>query len=198
MTDDIDAVDFDAPALPGLTRCPECGAAPTDDSVREVQLSDLGYLHGDYKFTCADCGARWRCGVPVGTGTAMAADLWCDSCGDAFMYVHRILGATSELRGDSLRLHVKCPNHEPVACPDCGATVEPRWTPAGAECPRCGRGFRRDGALAGAGCFNFEVIRRPADDQGRVLVGYPAITGSLATDRAYGYPTAQNSDRPRG
>lgn len=92
---------------PSDSRCPACGAEPTDESVTEHKLSDLGYLHDDVFLECAadDCDETWVCGVPVGSSDEFADDLWCESCDDEWMLVHRVLP-----QREGVTLHLKCPS----------------------------------------------------------------------------------------
>lgn len=100
--------DLEAQPRPSEVSCPECGAAPTDESVRDHKLSDMGYLHDDVLWECQECEHSWASGVPVGSSDEWADDLWCDSCDDSWMLVHRV-----QPRGtDTITLHLKCPNEE--------------------------------------------------------------------------------------
>ena len=96
---------------PAESRCPDCGAPPTEASRREKTLSDLGYLHQDVRFTCSnmECGREWSCGQPIGEfdRPVLAADLECDSCGDR-MLVHRV--RMRGVAGADITLDLKCQN----------------------------------------------------------------------------------------
>ena len=87
------------------SKCPECGGDPKQTV--EQQLSALGYLHSDQKHVCRECGHRWFRGVPIGEfdRPEMAAELWCDSCDDSHMLVHRVVAANKR----TYTLHLKCP-----------------------------------------------------------------------------------------
>lgn len=90
--------------LPADSRCPNCGATPTDGSIREHRLSTLGYAHDDIMLECSSCQNRWTHGVPVGEfdRPEMADDLRCGSCGN-WMLVHRVWTG-------GVRIELKCPN----------------------------------------------------------------------------------------
>lgn len=167
------------PGIPSRTRCPACGGKPTEQSERDVRLSDLGYRHADQVFTCEDCGEKWTCGVPIGYGTELADDLMCGSCGE-FMLVHRVL--TNE--GQSVQLHLKCGNHDPFDCPECEMEDEVGFDTAGAYCRYCGYRPDRDEL---EGCYNFDQTKRICDGSARTLVGYPQITGELNPENPYGF-----------
>lgn len=95
--------------IPEDSRCPECRAKPTEDSIVKHRLSSHGYLHDDKKLKCRKegCGTEWRHGIPVGDfdQPEMAADLWCDSCDSEWMLTHRVAPKSAEVV-----LHLKCPN----------------------------------------------------------------------------------------
>lgn len=95
--------------LPEDSHCPECGAEPTTESIIEHRLSDHGYLHDDVKLKCRgdECGTEWAHGVPIGDfdRPEMADDLFCSSCSDAWMFVHRVAPKSA-----NVVLHLKCPN----------------------------------------------------------------------------------------
>lgn len=70
--------------------CPECGSDPTEESLTEQHLSDLGYLHDDRFLVCSECDNQWTVGLPRGT---VDSDRWvCDACGGDFIphfgYIH--------------------------------------------------------------------------------------------------------------
>lgn len=100
FTDD----DVETPHERAEITCPQCGAEPTDESVREVQLSNLGYKHGDTSYECTECAHDWVHGVPVGSPDEYGGDLRCEACADGWYLVHRI-----EQQTDGVRLHLKCP-----------------------------------------------------------------------------------------
>ena len=96
---------------PETARCPKCGGEPNDAVTH--RLSNLGYSHDDQDLTCVDCGHQWTAGVPIGEFDRddMAADLWCESCDDEWMLVHRVEFAPSGMpRAPETALHLKCPN----------------------------------------------------------------------------------------
>ena len=108
------AAELEEQPAPSETRCPDCGAPPTEESKRDKQLSSLGYLHQDVRLACSnvDCGREWSVGQPIGEFDRpdLAADLACDSCEETSMLVHRIrVGAGV---GGGLKLDLKCPNPE--------------------------------------------------------------------------------------
>lgn len=92
--------------IPDTTRCPECGGEPLSDLVTH-NLSALGYAHDDQQHVCEDCGHEWTNGVPVGEFDRpdMADDLYCSSCDDEWMFVHRVAPKSA-----NVVLHLKCPN----------------------------------------------------------------------------------------
>jgi len=91
---------------PEDARCPECHAAPTEESITRHRLSNLGYLHDDVYWECTECGNEWLSGIPIGEYDG-GDDLWCESCGSEWMLTHRVLP-----NGDTVILHLKCPNDE--------------------------------------------------------------------------------------
>lgn len=100
--------DLERQPAPGASQCPVCGGNPAHDP--EHVLSASGYLHDDVKFTCADCGHRWTCGVPIGAvEDAWAADLLCDSCEKRYGLVHRV---DPKCGSPVVELHLKCPNQD--------------------------------------------------------------------------------------
>lgn len=106
-----DVVDAPAESL-----CPECGTPPPDEQVDRAiayeRLTNTGYLHADFDFECAECGAEWTCGKPVGDFEG-GDDLWCDSCDDGYMLVHRVVcGVQSWVPDDGVGIHLKCPRPE--------------------------------------------------------------------------------------
>lgn len=166
-----------------LSRCPECGANATDESIRRHTLSAMGYLHDDQTFECSACGHGYTHGVPVGEYDGEAASLWCNVCNLGFMRVHR-----SEKQADGVRLHLKCAHHHPFECPECdcridadGVTVTKRGEHT---CPHCDRALARADVPY---CAYFDYAHRSEDDAGRSLVGYPDTTGAMADAEPYGY-----------
>lgn len=105
MTEKIDHL----PEIPSESNCPSCGSEPTDDSIVERRLSDMGYLHEDIALECSECKESWWLGVPRGDYED-GEDLWCESCEDTWMLVHRV----DPIAGgdDEIELHLKCPNPE--------------------------------------------------------------------------------------
>ena len=91
--------------IPEDTSCPECGDDPTDDSLVEHKLSNMGYLHDDIQLSC-DNGHTWSCGVPIGEFDG-GDSLICDSCDESWMYVHRVQLSSGD---EKILLHLKCPN----------------------------------------------------------------------------------------
>lgn len=91
-------------AIPDDSNCPYCGSEPTEESVVERNLSDLGYRHEDIALECQDCGEAWWHGIPIGEYEE-GNDLLCASCEQHRMLVHRV-----QDRGRQFRLHLKCPN----------------------------------------------------------------------------------------
>lgn len=65
-------------SLPEQSSCPECGEAPSGESIVESRLSDLGYKHTDVKLECPECDNKWVHGIPEGENDT---NEWvCDSC----------------------------------------------------------------------------------------------------------------------
>lgn len=100
--------------IPDSAKCPNCGAEPTEESVVEHRLSNMGYLHDDIWLECKECGYddEWLLGVPIGEYDS-GDDLVCDSCSTPYR-IHRIKIVLRSL-GDNpedirLRLMCKCPN----------------------------------------------------------------------------------------
>lgn len=93
-------------ALPEDSHCPNCGQSPSDESIVEHRLSNNGYLHDDVKLECSACGEEWTHGVPIGQELEYGDDLWCDSCDDSVMLVHR----ARVLDSSKAYLDLKCPN----------------------------------------------------------------------------------------
>lgn len=94
--------------IPEETHCPKCRAEPTESSVRQHKLSDLGYMHDDVQLECSECEATWTLGIPIGEELEYGDDLWCSSCDDSVMLVHRV-----KVKPDDqmvVKLHLKCPN----------------------------------------------------------------------------------------
>lgn len=109
--DDRD-VPLDYQPVPSESSCPYCGGDPTDRTERHHSLSALGYLHDDVQMECADCGRTWPCGVPVGEYDGPGAEeLFCDSCEQRYMRVHRV-NCDPRDRRDYYIIHLKCPNPE--------------------------------------------------------------------------------------
>lgn len=166
------------------SRCPECGAEATEQSLARHSLSAVGYLHDDQMFECSECGHDYPHGVPVGEFDGQADDLWCDVCNLGFMRVHR-----TQKQNDGHKLHLKCPHHHPLDCPNCGdeipadgVTVTRNGT---CVCPFCEESMSRSDVPF---CFYFRFAERTEDSGNRSLVGYPDITGNLAAaEESYGY-----------
>lgn len=152
---------------PENSYCPECGAPPTADSVVSHRLSNLGYLHDDVKFKCAN-GHSWVTGVPIGK-SSLNIDLDCPSCNrersgwlwrarswlinklggitENRLLIHRVRYDTDKRDKPVYELHLKCPN-----------------------------------------CYFFETQLRQGDEGDTLLIGYPEITGETEGAQAYGYP----------
>lgn len=99
--------------IPAGSRCPNCGAKPTDETRIEHRLSNLGYKHDDILLECSECGTEWNHGMAQGNPPEeMYEDLRCE-CG-VFMRVHGITArgvtATNPFDEVYLRLLLKCPN----------------------------------------------------------------------------------------
>lgn len=120
--DGTQVADLSPADVPSESSCPTCGADPTDESVLEHRLSDMGYTHDDVRLECAnpDCeNDGWTLGVPIGEFDG-GSDLWCASCDETQYLVHRIHVVTGEEGEDKLRVHLKCPNcyHFPLPPPE--------------------------------------------------------------------------------
>lgn len=158
---------FDVPDEAG---CPDCGGDPTDESVQERRLSDLGYLSGECPLVCEDCGNEWLLGVPVGE-FERGDDLVCPACekdedaeGTVYYMVHRVDQRPPDPpdEWDDFRRETVLDMEDPVLLH--------------LKCPRC---FHMP---TGGGVY------RDADDRGIALVGFPPITGTTDGVRApYGY-----------
>lgn len=85
--------------------CPECGGESLPDRVAH-NLSAIGYTHDDIENMCEN-GHTWTNGVPIGEfdRPEMANDLFCSSCEDEWMFVHRVAPKST-----NVVLHLKCPN----------------------------------------------------------------------------------------
>lgn len=97
--------DLEEQPVPDESRCPKCGGEPLADEVVH-NLSAIGYQHDDIQQVCEDCGHQWANGRPIGEfdRPELAADLWCDSCDDGWMLVHRVARKSTHTV-----LHLKCP-----------------------------------------------------------------------------------------
>lgn len=106
MARDEDTDDLAEQPVPAASRCPECGGEPLPDRVVH-NLSAMGYKHDDIKQVCSECGHEWLNGCPIGEfdRPEYAADLWCDSCDETWMLVHRVAP-----KDRWVTLHLKCPN----------------------------------------------------------------------------------------
>ena len=94
--------------IPSNTKCPYCGASPTEDSRVKDMLSDLGYTHDDVFLQCQECDEEWTCGIPIGEHDGKyASSLFCDSCEERYMRVHRVNVKTYD---DAVEIHLKCPS----------------------------------------------------------------------------------------
>lgn len=165
------------------SRCPECGAEATEESLVDHKLSALGYKHDDQMFECSECGHSYPHGVPVGEFDGDAEDLWCDVCDLGYMRVHRI----KQMDGN-VGLHLKCPHHYEFDCPECNEEIAAdgvRRTVAGRMCPHCERHLERDDVPF---CFYFTQTRRESGERDISLIGYPDITGELNPEEPYGFP----------
>lgn len=100
--------DLEEQPFPSESKCPECGGEPTAESKASHLLSVNGYLHDDRHVKCEDCGNDWQVGIPVGDGPKNDK-LWCDSCDDEWMLIHRFdLDRSEDI--PYVKLHLKCPN----------------------------------------------------------------------------------------
>lgn len=90
--------------IPEKTRCPNCRAKPTEESIIRRRLSANGYLHDDVRFECRECEERWLLGIPIGEGGY--DDLYCESCRETYADVHRFQPWDGD-EGD-YRIHLKC------------------------------------------------------------------------------------------
>lgn len=101
----MSADNLDEQPIPEASTCPECGSDPLPDRVAH-NLSAIGYTHDDIKNVCEN-GHTWTNGVPIGEfdRPEMAEDLWCDSCDEQHMLVHRVAP-----KSKNVVLHLKCPN----------------------------------------------------------------------------------------
>lgn len=98
------ASDLDPQEIPETARCPDCGAKPTDESVRGHHLAALGYTHDDISLACQECGREWMLGVPIGSHDE-DEDLWCSAC-DRRGRVHFVHPSKV---GPRLMCLIKCP-----------------------------------------------------------------------------------------
>lgn len=99
--------------VPDETTCPYCGANVDGEQVVKHRLSAMGYMHDDIEMECDECGSSWPHGVPVGEFEGEEAeDLFCSSCEQRFMRVHRVAPRwTAETEAQrKVILHLKCPN----------------------------------------------------------------------------------------
>ena len=174
---------------PRQSNCPACGASPSDTSIVEHRLSDMGYLHDDQHFECSDCGHEYTHGVPVGEPDMDVDDLWCDGCDLGYMNVHR----AEQTDGDVVQIHLKCAHHHAFDCPECET-----WVPADGvrlskdhdfHCPFCDHSLPRDAIPY---CHLFRIIERDVGPNGRALLGYPMMTGRTEGAQAFGYPEEED------
>jgi predicted Zn-ribbon and HTH transcriptional regulator len=100
--------DLEKQSIPSESKCPECGGDPNAESRAQHTLSDLGYLHDDVDLECEDCSTSWTLGIPVGDGPEND-ELWCDSCDDTRMLIHRFRIRNYEDK-PNIKMHLKCPN----------------------------------------------------------------------------------------
>lgn len=116
--------DAERQPVPDESMCPYCGGEPTDESARDHQLSAIGYMHDDIRMECADCDTQWTCGVPIGeVDDGRAEDLFCDSCTQRYMRIHRVAPDWNARENRKrVLLHLKCPNcfYFDKAVRDCG------------------------------------------------------------------------------
>lgn len=100
-------MELDEQPIPEETHCPNCRAKPTEESVRQHKLSTLGYTHDDVQLECRECDNTWILGIPIGQELEYGDDLWCSSCDDSAMLVHRVM-----VKPDNqmvVKFHLKCP-----------------------------------------------------------------------------------------
>lgn len=189
--DELDPVE-----VPSASKCPYCGGEPDYQSSASHHLSALDYLHDDVMLKCEDCRRKWACGVPIGGPPAESfADLWCDSCDNGFMLVHRVEVSGVDIDEDDNRvgavgLHLKCPNHERFRCPHeaCLDVMEPFFCSDGEPyCSSCRRRLDQSD-LDGHGCFHFDTTQRRLGPHGVASTFYPQITGDTERGQPYGAP----------
>lgn len=94
--------------IPSESKCPDCGGDPTNESVAEHRLSNMGYLHDDVELECEDCDITWSVGIPIGDSPDNE-ELKCRSCNDEWMLIHRFKVYT-EQEDTFVKMHLKCPN----------------------------------------------------------------------------------------
>lgn len=179
------------------SRCPRCGAEPSEEDIARQKLSSLGYLHDDQTFQCPECSHKYTHGVPQGVFDGDADDLWCEVCELGFMRVHRVR-VPDDIRPDeesdngsgaSVGLDLKCHHHHDFECPHCHGTVPADGTLAaeagGGFCPHCDSEIARSEIPY---CYYFKQVDRQLGRKGISLVGFPTITGRLNPGRPYGFP----------
>lgn len=173
------------------SRCPACGSEPTEASLREHRLSNLGYLHDDQHFECSNCENTYTHGVPVGESDMNVDDLWCSVCDLGYMNVHRAEFERSGL----MKLHMKCAHHHEFDCPECDEEILAdgvRMTPDHEyTCPHCEEELERDEIPY---CHFFTSTVRKTGPQNRALVGYPMMTGKTKGAHAHGYPEEEENE----
>jgi len=86
-----------------MTHCPFCGASVGENTVRDRNLSALGYKHEDERHDCPECGETFVYGIPKGEHDT---DKWtCDSCEEGAYIPHFLF---INLSDETVRTRPKC------------------------------------------------------------------------------------------
>lgn len=88
-----------------MTHCPFCGAKATEESIRDKNLSELGYKHEDVRYDCSECEETWVHGIPKGEYENETWD--CDACEDGTYIPHFLFVNLSD---KTIKTRPKCDN----------------------------------------------------------------------------------------